>query len=70
MTAILTITGLCLAIAVSAVTLYRLVLTDRKVQEVHVLVNSQLSAVVARVTQLTDTLKHAEVDVPPPPGES
>jgi hypothetical protein len=39
--------------------------TAVKVQEVHVLVNSQLSAVVARVTQLVGTLEHAGVAVPP-----
>lgn len=39
--------------------------TAATVQEVHVLVNSQLQAVVARVTQLVDALEHAGVAVPP-----
>jgi len=41
----------------------------RKLQAVHVLVNSQLHDVLTRVAQLTDTLNAAGVDVPePPPG--
>ena len=38
---------------------------EDKVQEVHVLVNSQLQAVAARVTQLISVLEHAGVPVPP-----
>jgi len=38
-----------------------------KIQEVHVLVNAQLTAVVARVGQLVTTLKEAGVPVPEPP---
>lgn len=41
--------------------------TRRKVSEVHVLVNSQLHAVLERVTQLTAELERADVPVPPPP---
>lgn len=37
----------------------------RKVAEVHVLVNSQLSTVLQRVAQLTSALEHAEIEVPP-----
>ncbi len=40
----------------------------RKVQQVHVLVNSQLRTVLDRVDQLTGTLKDAGVTVPPRPG--
>lgn len=36
----------------------------RKVQEVHVLVNSQLSAVVKRVAQLTGVLEAHDLAVP------
>lgn len=43
--------------------------TRRKIREVHVLVNSQLHAVLDRVTQLTGTLHEAGVAVPPKPGE-
>jgi hypothetical protein len=39
----------------------------RKVQEVHVLVNSQLTTVLERVTQLTGSLEAAGIDVPDPP---
>jgi hypothetical protein len=43
----------------------------KSVQEVHVLVNSQLTAVVNYVGTLTDTLKDAGVPVPPvPPKET
>lgn len=42
--------------------------TRRKIREVHVLVNSQLHTVLDRVTQLTETLQDADVDVPEPPG--
>jgi hypothetical protein len=37
----------------------------RRIQEVHVLVNSQLSDVLARVVQLTAALDAGGVDVPP-----
>lgn len=37
------------------------------VQQVHVLVNSQLTAVVGRVAQLTETLSAAGVEIPPEP---
>jgi hypothetical protein len=37
----------------------------RKVQAVHVLVNSQLTAMMRRVDQLTGTLQGAGLDVPP-----
>ena len=39
-----------------------------KISEVHVLVNSQLTAVVDRVAQLTGTLRDAGLDIPPEPG--
>jgi hypothetical protein len=66
---ILTITGLVLAIAVSVMTLIRLFRTERKIQEVHVLVNSQLSKVLARVTQLTSTLEEADIEIPESPED-
>jgi hypothetical protein len=40
----------------------------RRIGEVHVLVNSQLTAVVDRVTLLTATLERAGVEVPPDTG--
>lgn len=67
MTAVLTFIGLVLAVAVSAATLYRLIRTDGKLDEVHVLVNSQLAAVLARVAQLTLTIEKADIEVPPEP---
>jgi hypothetical protein len=42
----------------------------RKITEIHVLVNSQLAAVIARVAQLRGTLEDAGVDVPEAPGET
>ena len=39
-----------------------------QIQEVHVLVNSQLGLVTARVSQLVNTLEHAGVAVPPNPA--
>lgn len=39
----------------------------KRINEVHVLVNSQLHDVLDRVTQLTVTLEGAGVDVPDPP---
>jgi uroporphyrinogen-III decarboxylase len=41
--------------------------TRRKIAEVHILVNSQLHAVLDCVTQLTAALADAGVDVPEPP---
>jgi hypothetical protein len=41
-----------------------------KIAEVHVLVNAQLSAVVARVDQLVSTLRAADVPVPDPPDKT
>jgi len=40
----------------------------RKIQAVHVLVNSQLHDVLMRVTQLTGTLHSAGIDLPAAPG--
>jgi len=40
----------------------------RRIQAVHLLVNSQLHDLLARVTQLTDALTAAGVDVPVVPG--
>lgn len=64
---IATYAGLAVTILVAATTLVKLLKTDKKVQQVHVLVNSQLSTVLARVTQLTGSLEKAGVEVPPKP---
>jgi hypothetical protein len=40
----------------------------KKIAEVHVLVNSQLTEVLKRVSQLSHTLTNAGVDIPPPPA--
>jgi len=42
--------------------------TAAAVQEVHVLVNKQLSDVLARVAQLTEVMHSGGMDVPPAPG--
>jgi hypothetical protein len=39
----------------------------RRINEVHVLVNSQLHTVLTRVEQLSGALRAADVDVPDPP---
>lgn len=43
-------------------------LNHRRIAEVHVLVNSQLASVLARVDQLTGALTDAGADVPDPPA--
>jgi hypothetical protein len=43
----------------------RLATATGQIQEVHVLVNSQLTAVTARVSQLVNAMEHAGVAVPP-----
>jgi hypothetical protein len=55
---VISVTGLLSAIA-------GLVGLFRKVQAVHVLVNSQLSKMISRVEQLTGVLQGAGLDVPP-----
>jgi hypothetical protein len=42
--------------------------TAGAVQEVHVLVNQQLSDVLARVAQLTEIMHAGGLDIPPAPG--
>lgn len=59
---IVAVTGL-----VAAVT--GLIALFRKVQQVHVLVNSNMQELDMRVTQLTAALTQAGVDVPKPPGQ-
>ena len=61
----LTLAGVVLTFATSVL---GFVVSLRKIQAVHVLVNSQLHDVLMRVTQLTDTLHSAGVDVPAAPG--
>ena len=58
---IVAVTGL-LGAAAALIALFR------KQQQIHVLVNSQLHQVLSRVTQLTDTLNKAGIDVPAAPG--
>jgi len=42
--------------------------TRSKIQQVHVLVNSQLKTVLDRVDQLTGTLHGAGIEIPPAPA--
>ena len=51
-------------VASLATTVIGFIVTMRRVQDVHVLVNKQLSDVLARVAQLTNTLHSAGVEVP------
>jgi hypothetical protein len=54
-----------LAAATAALQAYQ---SKSRIAEVHVLVNSQMTTVLNRVTQLTDALTKAGVAVPPEPG--
>lgn len=62
----LVLAGLVITFATTLVGFLQSLRNSRKISEVHVLVNSQLAAVLARVTQLTGTLTDAGMDVPEP----
>ena len=64
MTQWLVLAGIVITFATSLVGLWQTRTNQRKIGEVHVLVNSQLHAVLDRVAQLTETLTEAGVDVP------
>jgi hypothetical protein len=64
---ILIIAGMYLSIAALFTILYRSRRTEQKLEEIHLLVNSQLGKVLHRVMQLTQTLDDAGVDVPVDP---
>ena len=66
MTQWLVLAGILVTFATSLVGLWQTRTNQRKIGEVHVLVNSQLHAVLDRVAQLTETLTEAGVDVPDP----
>jgi len=57
------VTGSALSVATGVGIMHNLL--SKKIQEVHVLVNSQLQTVLARVDQLTEALDQAEIPVPP-----
>jgi hypothetical protein len=59
----LVLAGVALTFATSVLGFF---VSLRKIQAVHVLVNSQLHDVLMRVSQLTGTLHSAGVDVPAP----
>ena len=59
--------GVALTFATACVGLAGTLRNQRQITQVHVLVNSQLHAVLDRVSQLTATLEQAGVDVPPRP---
>lgn len=63
---VLVLAGLVITFATTLVGFLQSLRNSRKISEVHVLVNSQLAAVLARVTQLTGTLTDAGLDVPEP----
>lgn len=58
--------GLVAAVAGLAATILGL-LNRKKIQQVHVLVNSQLTQVLERVAQLSASMTEAGVTIPPPP---
>ncbi len=53
-------------LATAVITLILTLTNRKKVQEVHVMVNSQRKQLTSRVDQLADALEQAGVDVPPP----
>jgi hypothetical protein len=66
MTQWLVLAGILVTFATAVIGLRQTLVNQRKIGEVHVLVNSQLHAVLDRVAQLTETLTEAGVDVPDP----
>ena len=70
----ITLTAVLLSLATAVIGLVTARRTAKnaavKIQEVHVLVNSQLSTVMGRVDQLTKALNSAGVDIPTDPKNS
>ncbi len=67
MTGVITLAGIIVTFLTAVLGLVASLRNHKKIDEVHVLVNSQLQAVLTRVTQLTGALETAGVDVPPEP---
>jgi hypothetical protein len=59
-----------LGFVTALVTLWRLLKVDKKQDQIHVLVNSRLTTVVERVSQLTAILRAHGIDVPASPDET
>ena len=64
----LVLAGIVITFATSVIGLIETRGNRQKIAEVHVLVNSQLHAVMNRVEQLRTALQDADVDVPDPPA--
>lgn len=58
--------GICVTFLTAVANLMSSLHNRRRIAEVHVLVNSQLEEVVARVGQLTHALEDANIAVPEP----
>jgi hypothetical protein len=56
------------ALVTALATLIATLRNSKKIRQVHVLVNGHLTDVLARVEQLTDALKGADVNVPRDPA--
>lgn len=56
-----------LALVTAAVTLFVSLRNSRKIEQVHVIVNSRMTSVLERVDQLTAALEAAGTDVPDDP---
>jgi short-subunit dehydrogenase involved in D-alanine esterification of teichoic acids len=56
-------------VLITAVATWRINQLAKAVQEVHVIVNSRMTAVLARVEQLTEALETSDTDVPVDPEE-
>jgi len=52
----------------TAVTTYLSVKNGRRIEQVHVIVNSRMTAVLERVDQLTEALEGSDTAVPPDPS--
>lgn len=64
MTLILITSGIVVTFLTALVNFLSAIRSRKRIEEVHILVNSQLDAVVHRVAQLTEALEAADVAVP------
>jgi hypothetical protein len=64
----LVLAGVLVTFVTAVIGLWQTLQNQRKIAEVHVLVNSQLKRVLNRVDQLRGALQDADVDVPDPPA--
>ena len=58
-----------LSFMTAAITLWRLMRAGKKLEEVHVMVNSRYSDLNSRVDQLVEVLKGHDIDIPVDPKD-